>query len=47
MEILETELEIYNSKMRLLNWVFEEIKLFPDSDKEIIKQKSHDLPLNL
>jgi hypothetical protein len=47
MEIVETELEIYNSKMRLLNWVFDELKLYSDSEKEIIKKKSQDLPINL
>ncbi|MEJ2249282.1 MAG: hypothetical protein P8Y97_06425 [Candidatus Lokiarchaeota archaeon] len=47
MEILESELEIYNSKMRLLNWLFEELKLFSKSEQELIKEKSRNLPLNL
>ncbi|MEJ2249184.1 MAG: hypothetical protein P8Y97_05930 [Candidatus Lokiarchaeota archaeon] len=47
MEILESELEIYNSKMRLFNWLFEELKLFSKSEQELIKEKSRNLPLNL
>jgi hypothetical protein len=47
MELLETEIEIYNSKLRLFNWVYEEMQLFYGDLKEEISQKGKDLPINL
>ncbi|MBD3213920.1 MAG: hypothetical protein GF311_15020 [Candidatus Lokiarchaeota archaeon] len=47
MEILESEMEIYNSKMRLLNWLWDEIKLFNSELKEQINQKGQNLPINI
>jgi hypothetical protein len=47
MEILESEIEIYNSKMRLLNWLWDEIKLFDSELKKQINQKGQNLPINL
>ncbi|TXT65494.1 MAG: hypothetical protein BAJALOKI3v1_100065 [Promethearchaeota archaeon] len=47
MEILESEIEIYNSKMRLLNWLWDEIKLFDSELKKKINQKGQNLPINL
>lgn len=47
MEIIESEIEIYNSKMRLLNWLWDEIKLYDADLKEKINQKGQNLPINL
>ncbi|MFO7796736.1 MAG: hypothetical protein ACQERB_03870 [Promethearchaeati archaeon] len=47
MELLETEIEIYNSKLRLLNWLWDEIKLYDDNLKQEINQKGKELPINL
>ncbi len=47
MEVLEEEVEIYNSKMRLLTWLYEELKLYPESTRDIIHAKGHDLPINV
>jgi hypothetical protein len=46
-DIIESELQIYNSKMRLLSWLYDEIQLHPDSQKEILNKIGQDLPLNL
>ncbi len=47
MEVLEEEAEIYNSKMRLLTWLYDELKLHPESTRNIIHEKGHDLPINI
>jgi len=47
MEIIESEIEIYNSKMRLLNWLWDEIKLYDADLEEKINQKGQNLPINL
>jgi hypothetical protein len=47
MEILETEIEIYNSRMRLLEWLWDELKLYENDIKEQINQKGQNLPINL
>ena len=47
MEIFEEELEIYNSKMRLLNWLYDEIRIHPEINKEDINDKGQKLPINL
>ena len=45
MELIEEELELYNSKMRLLSWLYEEIKLQPRRIKEKLKKEGKKLPL--
>lgn len=47
MELFEEEIEIYNSKMRLLNWLYDEIKLQSDISKDFLNEKGQKLPLNL
>ena len=47
MELFEVEVEIYNSKMRLLNWLYDEIKLHSVLSKDLINDKGQKLPLNL
>ncbi len=49
MEIIESdiEIEILNSKLRLLSWLYEELKYFSAEIKQKIKQKGRELPLNL
>ncbi len=47
MELLETEIEIYNSKLRLFNWLYEEMQLFYSDLREEINQKGKNLPINL
>jgi hypothetical protein len=39
--------ELYNSKIKLLNWLYEETKLQPEELREIISEKGQELPLNL
>ena len=47
MELFEEEVEIYNSKMRLLNWLYDEIRIHPEFSKDLINEKGQKLPLNL
>ncbi|MHA2051564.1 MAG: hypothetical protein ACW986_18275 [Promethearchaeota archaeon] len=47
MELFEVEVEIYNSKMRLLNWLYDEIKIHPELSKDLLNEKGQKLPLNL
>jgi hypothetical protein len=47
MELLEEELEIYNSKMRLLSWLYEEIRIQTPVSKELLNEKGQKLPLNI
>lgn len=47
MELIEEEIEIYNSKMRLLSWLYDEIKIQDDIPKDLINEKGQKLPLNL
>ena len=47
MELFEEEIEIYNSKMRLLNWLYDEIKLQSNLSKDLLNEKGQKLPLNL
>lgn len=47
MELFEEEVEIYNSKMRLLNWLYEEIHIHPEKCRDFINEKGQNLPLNL
>ncbi len=46
-DVIESELHIYNSKMRLLSWLYDEIQIQSDRDKELINKIGQDLPLNL
>ena len=47
MELFEEEVEIYNSKMRQLNWLYDELRLQPKILKDILNEKGQKLPLNL
>jgi hypothetical protein len=47
MELFEEEVEIYNSKMRLLNWLYDEIRIQPEISKDLINEKGQKLPLNI
>ena len=47
MEIFEEELEIYNAKMRLLSWLYDEIIIQSEESKDLINVKGQKLPLNL
>lgn len=47
MELFEEEVEIYNSKMRQLNWLYDELRLQPEVLKDTINEKGQKLPLNL
>ena len=47
MELFEEEVEIYNSKLRLMSWLYDELRLHPDILKDIINEKGQKLPLNL
>jgi len=46
MELIEEETEFYNSKIRLLMWLYDELKLFPEI-KDELKIKGQKLPLNV
>ncbi len=46
MKIFEEEIEIYNAKMRLLSWLYDEIKIQSDLSKDILNEKGQKLPLN-
>ncbi|MHA1292681.1 MAG: hypothetical protein ACTSQJ_08460 [Promethearchaeota archaeon] len=47
MELIEEEVEIYNSRMRLLSWLFEELKLHPEHIRDELNEQGQKLPLNL
>lgn len=47
MELIEEELEIYNSKMRLLNWLLEELELHREDERDTLNELGQKLPLNL
>jgi len=46
MEIFEEEVEIYNSKMRLLTWLYDEINIQSNLSKDILNEKGQKLPIN-
>jgi len=46
MQIIEEEIQIYNAKMRLLNWLYDELKLQPEEWKDELNNKGQELPLN-
>lgn len=45
-DLIEEEIQIYNSKMRLLNWLYEELKIQPENIKNLLNKKGQDLPIN-
>ncbi|MFX1258981.1 MAG: hypothetical protein ACFFAN_14075 [Promethearchaeota archaeon] len=47
MELFEEEVEIYNSKMRLLIWLYDELRIHPKENRDLINEKGQKLPLNL
>ncbi len=47
MELFEEEVEIYNSKMRNLSWLYDEIHIQPVIIKDTINEKGQKLPLNM
>ena len=47
MELIEEEIEIYNAKMRLLNWIYEELKFQPEALREQLNRLGQELPLNV
>jgi hypothetical protein len=47
MELFEEELEMYNAKMRLLNWLYEEIKIQSGVSKDLLNERGQKLPLNI
>lgn len=47
MELIEEEIEIYNSKMRLLSWLYDEIEIQEGISKDLLNEKGQKLPLNL
>jgi hypothetical protein len=47
MELFEEEVEIYNSKMKNLSWLYDELCLQPENLKNIVNEKGQKLPLNI
>ena len=47
MELFEEEVEIYNSKMKNLAWLYDELRLQPEILKDAINEKGQKLPLNV
>ncbi|MFX0002826.1 MAG: hypothetical protein ACFE9C_14810 [Candidatus Hodarchaeota archaeon] len=47
MELFEEEVEIYNSKMKNLAWLYDELRLQPEILKDVINEKGQKLPLNV
>ena len=47
MELFEEEVEIYNSKMRLLNWLIEELKIHMEYERDNLNEVGQKLPLNI
>ena len=47
MELFEIDVEIYNSKMRLLNWLYDEIRIHSELSKDLINEKGQMLPINI
>ena len=46
LEIIEEEIEVYNAKMRLLNWLYDEIKIQTGLSKKLLNEKGQKLPIN-
>ncbi len=47
MEAIEVENEIYESKMRLYSWLYNEKEIQPNNLEEMIHNKGKLLPINL
>lgn len=47
MELFEEEIELYNAKLRLLSWLYDELKIQKDISKDFLNEKGQKLPLNL
>ena len=47
MDVISEEVEIYNSKMRLLNWLFDELKIHQEYKRDILNEVGQTLPLNI
>jgi hypothetical protein len=47
MEAIEIENQIYESKMRLYSWVYDEQEIQPKNLEEMIHNKGKLLPINL
>ncbi len=45
-DLIEEEIQIYNSKMRLLNWLYDELKIQPKDLKDFLNKKGQELPIN-
>ena len=45
-DVIEEEIQIYNSRMRLLSWLFDEISLQPETFREELNKKGQELPIN-
>jgi len=46
LEIIEEEIEVYNAKMRLLNWLYDEIRIQNGLSKKLLNEKGQKLPIN-
>jgi hypothetical protein len=46
-ETIEVENEIYESRMRLYSWIYDEIEIQPKSIEQIIHHKGKQLPINI
>ena len=47
LEIFQEEIEIYNAKLRLLNWLYDEIKIQTNFSKNLLNELGQKLPLNV
>jgi hypothetical protein len=47
LEIFQEEIEIYNAKLRLLNWLYDEIKIQTKLSKNLLNEIGQKLPLNV
>ena len=47
MDVISEDVEIYNSKMKLLNWLFDELKVHQETHRDFLNEAGQKLPLNL
>ena len=45
-DVIEEEIQIYNSRMRLLSWLYDELTLQPNTLREELNKKGQELPIN-
>lgn len=45
--VFEEEVELYNSRMRLETWLFDEVRMQPIDIREEVKKEGAKLPINL